>query len=58
MFSGIIEEAAPVVALKKEAGNLHITMTCSFVNELSVDQSVHTMAYASPLFPKLPIPTP
>jgi len=40
MFSGIIEEAAPVVALKKEAGNLHITMTCSFVNELSVDQSV------------------
>ena len=40
MFSGIIEEAAPVVALKKEAGNLHITMTCSFVDELSVDQSV------------------
>ncbi|HOO19109.1 MAG TPA: riboflavin synthase [Paludibacteraceae bacterium] len=40
MFSGIIEEAAPVVALRKEEGNLHITMTCSFVNELSIDQSI------------------
>ncbi|HOK36231.1 MAG TPA: riboflavin synthase [Paludibacteraceae bacterium] len=40
MFSGIIEEAAPVVALKKEEGNLHITMSCSFVNELTIDQSI------------------
>lgn len=40
MFSGIIEEAAPVVALRKEEGNLHITMTCSFVNELTIDQSI------------------
>lgn len=40
MFSGIIEEAAKVVALKREQGNLHITMTCSFVNELTIDQSV------------------
>ncbi len=40
MFSGIIEEAAAVVALKKEQENLHITMTCSFVNELKIDQSV------------------
>jgi len=40
MFSGIVEEAAQVVALKKEQENLHITMTCSFVDELKVDQSV------------------
>lgn len=40
MFSGIVEEAAQVVALRKDAENLHITMKCSFVNELKIDQSV------------------
>lgn len=40
MFSGIVEEAAQVVALKEEKGNLHITMRCSFVDELKIDQSV------------------
>lgn len=40
MFSGIIEEAATVVALNKEQENLHITMACSFTNELKIDQSV------------------
>lgn len=40
MFSGIIEEAAQVVALQQEQENLHITMECSFVNELKIDQSV------------------
>jgi len=40
MFSGIIEEAARVVKLEKEKENLHITMECSFVNELKIDQSV------------------
>ncbi len=40
MFSGIVEEAAPVVNLEKEGGNLHITMECSFADELSIDQSV------------------
>jgi riboflavin synthase len=40
MFSGIIEEAAQVVALLKEQENLHLTMTCSFVGELKIDQSV------------------
>lgn len=40
MFSGIVEEAAQVVALKADQGNLHITMKCSFVNELKIDQSV------------------
>ena len=40
MFSGIVEEAASVVALNKEQENLHITMKCSFVNELKIDQSI------------------
>ncbi|MDF1550577.1 MAG: riboflavin synthase [Bacteroidales bacterium] len=40
MFSGIVEEAGKVVALKKEKENLHITIECSFVNELKIDQSV------------------
>lgn len=40
MFSGIIEESAPIVALKKDKENLHITMECSFVNELKIDQSI------------------
>ena len=40
MFSGIVEETAKVVALNKEKDNLHITLECSFVNELRIDQSV------------------
>ena len=40
MFSGIVEESARVVALEKEQSNLHITLTCSFVKELKIDQSV------------------
>ena len=40
MFSGIVEEAATVVALQKEQENLHITLSCSFANELRIDQSV------------------
>lgn len=40
MFSGIVEEAAQVVALQQDKGNLHLTLRCSFVNELKIDQSV------------------
>lgn len=40
MFSGIVETAATVVALRKEGGNLHITMKCDFAQELRIDQSV------------------
>ncbi len=40
MFSGIVEEAAKVVSLKKEQENLHITMNCSFTDELKIDQSI------------------
>ncbi len=40
MFSGIVEEAAKVVLLEKEKKNLHITMECSFVEKLKIDQSI------------------
>ena len=40
MFSGIIEEAAQLVAIEKDRENIHFTLTCSFVDELKVDQSV------------------
>jgi len=40
MFSGIVEEAATVVGLVKDQDNLHITMRCSFTNELKIDQSI------------------
>jgi len=40
MFSGIVEEAATVVCCKSEKENLHLTLKCSFVNELKIDQSL------------------
>ena len=40
MFSGIVEEFATVTGLVKEQENLHLTLTCSFVGELKIDQSV------------------
>ncbi len=40
MFSGIVEETARVVAIEKELDNLHFTLSCSFVGELKIDQSV------------------
>ncbi|HJA88794.1 MAG TPA: riboflavin synthase [Candidatus Parabacteroides intestinavium] len=40
MFSGIVEEAAKVISVEQDKGNVHITMECSFVDELKIDQSV------------------
>ena len=40
MFSGIIEEFATVVAIKRDRENIDLTMKCSFVDELGIDQSV------------------
>ena len=40
MFSGIVEETAKVVDIVKEKENVHFTLSCSFVNELQVDQSI------------------
>lgn len=40
MFSGIVEEYAEVVRVEKDQENLHLTLKCSFVDELKIDQSV------------------
>ena len=40
MFSGIVEETGIVKNIRKEGENVHFTMTCSFVKELKVDQSL------------------
>jgi riboflavin synthase len=40
MFTGIVEEAATVVAIEKEKENLHISLSCSFVDDLKIDQSI------------------
>ncbi len=40
MFSGIVEETAIVVAVRKDKGNIDLTLKCSFTNELKIDQSV------------------
>ena len=40
MFSGIIEEFATIVAISKDRENIDFTLTCSFTNELKIDQSV------------------
>ncbi len=40
MFSGIVEEAAKVVAVRTDGGNIHRTLKCSFADELKIDQSI------------------
>ena len=40
MFSGIVEEAATVVAATRDGGNLNLRIKCSFADELTIDQSV------------------
>ncbi len=40
MFTGIIEELGKVVYLKNNNENLDISVSCSFLNELKIDQSV------------------
>ena len=40
MFSGIVEEFATVVAIRRNGGNIYFSLHCSFVDELKVDQSL------------------
>lgn len=40
MFSGIVEEYGTVVAIEKDQENVHFTLTCTFADELKVDQSL------------------
>ena len=40
MFSGIVETTAIVTAVKKDKGNVELTLKCPFASELKIDQSV------------------
>ena len=40
MFSGIVEAMARVVAIEHDQDNVHLTLTCPFVEELGIDQSI------------------
>ena len=40
MFSGIVEETAKLVRIEKEQSNIHFYFTCSFGDQLRIDQSV------------------
>jgi riboflavin synthase len=40
MFSGIVEEFGIITAIEKDKENVHFTLTCSFADELKVDQSL------------------
>ncbi len=40
MFSGIIEEFAIVVDIRKDRENIDFTLRCSFVDDLKIDQSI------------------
>jgi len=40
MFTGIIETLGEIKAIEKEGGNVHLTITSAFTEELKIDQSV------------------
>lgn len=40
MFTGIIEDLGKIIKVECEENNIHFTLTCSFVDELKIDQSL------------------
>lgn len=40
MFTGIVESMGEIVSVTKNLGNLRATITCDFVSELQIDQSI------------------
>ena len=40
MFSGIVEEMATLTNIEHEQENIHLTLRCSFTDELKIDQSI------------------
>ena len=40
MFSGIVEEMATLINIEHEQENIHLTLRCSFTDELKIDQSI------------------
>ncbi len=40
MFCGIVEATARVLRIEKKLDNIHLTLSCPFVDDLKIDQSV------------------
>jgi riboflavin synthase len=40
MFTGIIEDLGEIKNIEREGSNIHFTLSCSFVDELKIDQSL------------------
>ena len=40
MFSGIVEEAGKITDVRHEGSNVHLTVSCSFTDQLKIDQSI------------------
>lgn len=40
MFTGIIEDLGKIIKIEKKVNNIHFTLTCPFVEELKIDQSL------------------
>ena len=40
MFSGIVETAARVEAIERQGDNINLTLSCPFVEDLHIDQSI------------------
>lgn len=40
MFTGIVEQVARVVSIEKEGSNFHFEISCQFIDEVKVDQSI------------------
>ena len=40
MFTGIVEAEGTVTSLRREGGNLHLSLRCPFTSELKIDQSL------------------
>ena len=40
MFSGIVEEAGKITDVRHEGSNVHLTVSCSFTDQLKIDPSI------------------
>ncbi|PID90718.1 MAG: riboflavin synthase [Bacteroidetes bacterium] len=40
MFSGIVEAMGVLQKVERDGGNIHLTLACPFVSELTIDQSI------------------
>ena len=54
MFSGIVEECATLLDIRRDKENIHFIFNCSFTNELKIDQSISHNGVCLTVVKKLP----